>query len=71
MDKTIKPGGNFFAFVNGTWVKNAVIPPDGAGDRPGEERFFLAYAQACGARSARALCAGSYSPMFTRRTPIG
>ena len=28
MDKSVKPGDDFFAFVNGTWVKNAVIPPD-------------------------------------------
>ncbi|HTV70364.1 MAG TPA: M13 family metallopeptidase [Rhizobiaceae bacterium] len=30
MDKTVKPGDNFFMFVNGTWYKNAVIPPDRA-----------------------------------------
>ncbi|HSM96292.1 MAG TPA: M13 family metallopeptidase N-terminal domain-containing protein, partial [Rhizomicrobium sp.] len=28
MDKSVKPGDNFFMFVNGTWYKNAVIPPD-------------------------------------------
>jgi putative endopeptidase len=28
MDKSVRPGDNFFMFVNGTWYKNAVIPPD-------------------------------------------
>ena len=28
MDKTVKPGDNFFMFVNGNWYKTAVIPPD-------------------------------------------
>ncbi|HEX4532586.1 MAG TPA: hypothetical protein VH000_00020, partial [Rhizomicrobium sp.] len=28
MDKTVKPGDDFFMFVNGTWYKSAVIPPD-------------------------------------------
>ena len=28
MDKTVKPGDNFFSFVNGNWYKTAVIPPD-------------------------------------------
>ncbi|MBN2280517.1 MAG: hypothetical protein JXQ65_08055 [Candidatus Marinimicrobia bacterium] len=28
MDKSVKPGDDFFHFVNGTWVKNAVIPAD-------------------------------------------
>ncbi len=28
MDRSVKPGDDFFAFVNGTWVKNAAIPPD-------------------------------------------
>ncbi len=26
MDSSVKPGDNFFLFVNGKWVKNAVIP---------------------------------------------
>src|SRR5580693_3320023 len=30
MDKSVKPGDNFFMFVNGTWYKSAVIPPDRA-----------------------------------------
>jgi putative endopeptidase len=30
MDKTVKPGDDFFMYVNGTWYKNAVIPPDRA-----------------------------------------
>jgi putative endopeptidase len=28
MDLSVKPGDDFFAFVNGTWVKNAQIPAD-------------------------------------------
>ena len=28
MDTTIKPGDDFFAYVNGTWQKNNPIPPD-------------------------------------------
>ncbi len=28
MDKTVKPGDNFFYYVNGTWLKNTEIPAD-------------------------------------------
>jgi len=28
MDKSVKPGDNFFLYVNGKWLKTAVIPPD-------------------------------------------
>jgi putative endopeptidase len=28
MDKTVKPGNDFFKFVNGTWLKNTQIPAD-------------------------------------------
>jgi putative endopeptidase len=28
MDKSVRPGDSFFDYVNGTWSKNAVIPPD-------------------------------------------
>jgi putative endopeptidase len=28
MDKTVKPGDNFFDYVNGKWLKTATIPPD-------------------------------------------
>jgi len=28
MDKSVKPGDNFFSFVNGTWYKTAEIPAD-------------------------------------------
>lgn len=28
MDKTVRPGDDFFAFANGTWLKTAAIPPD-------------------------------------------
>lgn len=30
-DTTVKPGDNFFAFANGTWLKNTPIPPDKRG----------------------------------------
>ncbi|NOZ41627.1 MAG: peptidase M13 [Alphaproteobacteria bacterium] len=30
MDRSVKPGDNFFAYVNGTWLKNYVIPDDKA-----------------------------------------
>ena len=28
MDKSVKPGDDFFMYVNGNWYKKAVIPPD-------------------------------------------
>jgi putative endopeptidase len=28
MDKSVKPGDDFFQYVNGNWLKNAAIPPD-------------------------------------------
>lgn len=28
MDKSVKPGDDFFRYVNGNWLKTAVIPPD-------------------------------------------
>ncbi len=28
MDKSVKPGDDFFQYVNGTWLKTAQIPPD-------------------------------------------
>ena len=28
MDKSVKPGDDFYMYVNGAWYKNAVIPPD-------------------------------------------
>jgi putative endopeptidase len=28
MDKSVRPGDNFFSYVNGTWYKTATIPPD-------------------------------------------
>ena len=27
MDKTVKPGDNFFMYCNGTWWKNAAVDP--------------------------------------------
>ena len=28
MDKSVKPGDDFFMFVNGTWYKNTAVPAD-------------------------------------------
>ena len=28
MDKSVKPGDDFFRYVNGNWMKTATIPPD-------------------------------------------
>jgi len=28
MDKSVRPGDDFFTYVNGNWLKSAVIPPD-------------------------------------------
>src|SRR3954463_2437246 len=28
MDRSVKPGDDFFAYANGTWLKNTEIPPD-------------------------------------------
>ncbi len=28
MDTSVKPGDNFYKYINDSWVKNAVIPPD-------------------------------------------
>jgi len=28
MDQSVKPGDNFFKFVNGTWLKETEIPAD-------------------------------------------
>jgi putative endopeptidase len=30
MDRSVKPGDNFFLYVNGAWLKNAIIPPERA-----------------------------------------
>src|SRR4051812_17654032 len=30
MDRNVKPGDDFYDYVNGTWQKAAVIPPDRA-----------------------------------------
>ncbi len=39
MDSTVKPGDNFFNYVNGTWIKTAVIP----GDQSGWGAFYMIY----------------------------
>ncbi|HEV3512915.1 MAG TPA: M13 family metallopeptidase N-terminal domain-containing protein, partial [Candidatus Sulfotelmatobacter sp.] len=31
MDRSVKPGDNFYLYANGDWIKRAVIPPDRAG----------------------------------------
>ncbi|MEJ7684267.1 MAG: M13 family metallopeptidase N-terminal domain-containing protein [Segetibacter sp.] len=31
MDPSVKPGDNFFLFVNGKWIKEAIIPPTESG----------------------------------------
>lgn len=31
MDSTVKPGDNFFLFVNGKWIRNTTIPPTESG----------------------------------------
>ncbi len=31
MDKSVKPGDDFYSYVNGAWDKTAVIPPDRSG----------------------------------------
>src|SRR5271165_833427 len=28
MDRSVKPGDNFFEYANGDWIKRTVIPPD-------------------------------------------
>ncbi len=28
MDKNVKPGDDFYAYANGSWTKNTIIPPD-------------------------------------------
>jgi len=28
MDKTVKPGDDFYAYAAGTWMKNTAIPPE-------------------------------------------
>jgi hypothetical protein len=38
LDKSVKPGDDFFSFVNGTWVKNTEIPAD----RSSIGGFFIA-----------------------------
>ncbi len=36
MDRTVKPGDNFFLYANGTWIKNTPIPADRATYGAGE-----------------------------------
>jgi putative endopeptidase len=42
MDKTVKPGDNFFAYVNGSWIKRTEIPADKASYGAG----YIMYEQA-------------------------
>src|SRR5690349_21627780 len=39
IDSSIKPGDNFFLFVNGKWLKSAVIPPSESSVGAGLELF--------------------------------
>ncbi len=41
MDRTVKPGDDFFAYTNGTWFKHTVIPPDRSADGPFAHLFDL------------------------------
>jgi len=38
IDKSVKPGDDFFQYANGTWIKNTAIPAD----RPSIGAFFIA-----------------------------
>src|SRR5437868_3938542 len=38
MDKSVKPGDDFFSYADGSWVKNTPIPPD----RPRIGGFWIA-----------------------------
>jgi putative endopeptidase len=35
IDHAVAPGDDFYAYANGAWIKNAVIPPDRASEGPG------------------------------------
>jgi putative endopeptidase len=35
MDRSVKPGDDFFAYANGTWIKETEIPPDKSGTGAG------------------------------------
>jgi putative endopeptidase len=37
MDHSIKPGDDFFSYVNGTWVKNTQIPADRSSTGPTQD----------------------------------
>jgi predicted metalloendopeptidase len=41
MDRTIKPGDDFFSYVNGNWEKQAVIPPDRSNIGTGQSLAIL------------------------------
>ncbi len=41
MDRTVKPGDDFFAYTNGTWFKHTVIPPDRSAEGPFAHLFEL------------------------------
>ncbi|HEX9010169.1 MAG TPA: M13 family metallopeptidase [Holophagaceae bacterium] len=41
MNRTVKPGDDFFAYTNGTWYRNTVIPPDRSAEGPFAHLFEL------------------------------
>ncbi len=41
MDRAVKPGDDFFAYTNGTWYRNTVIPPDRSAEGPFAHLFEL------------------------------
>jgi predicted metalloendopeptidase len=41
MDRTVNPGDDFFAYANGTWYRNTVIPPDRSAEGPFAHLFDL------------------------------
>ncbi|GAA0585065.1 M13 family metallopeptidase [Rhizomicrobium electricum] len=41
MDRSVKPGDDFFAYVNGNWEKQAVIPPDRSNIGTGQNLAIL------------------------------
>lgn len=41
MDRTVKPGDDFFAYTNGAWYQRTVIPPDRSAEGPFAHLFEL------------------------------
>ena len=47
MDKSVKPGDNFFLYVNGNWLKTAAIPPDRSQTGSFQDLQILSETAAC------------------------